>query len=75
LAQALGWTLTQGQHDALVDFCYECGDEALTELTAHGQDQVPVQLPRWVHAIVDDVETVLPGMVTRRATEVQWWNS
>jgi lysozyme len=72
---ALGWDLTQGQHDALVDFTYECGGGSLSTLAAHGQDQVPAQLPRWVHASVDGVETVLPGMVTRRAQEVAWWNS
>jgi GH24 family phage-related lysozyme (muramidase) len=72
---ALGWDLTQGQHDALVDFAYECGDGALKELAAHGQDQVPAQLPRWVHARVDGVETVLPGMVARRDGELQFWNS
>lgn len=72
---ALGWDLTQTQHDALVDFTYECGSGALKQLAAHGQDQVASQLPRWVHASVAGVETVLPGMVTRRAQEVAWWNA
>ena len=71
----LGWTLNQGKVDALLDFTYECGAEALRELAAHGQDQVPAQLPRWIHANVDGKETVLPGMVKRRAAEVSWWNT
>jgi lysozyme len=66
----LGWTLNQNQWNALSDFTYECGPEALQELAAHGQDQVTTQLPRWVHAKVNGVETVLPGMVKRRAAEV-----
>ena len=71
---ALGWDLSQGQHDALVDFEYECGSGALKQLAAHGQAQVPVQLPRWVHAVVKGTMTVLPGMVARRNQEVAWWN-
>jgi GH24 family phage-related lysozyme (muramidase) len=72
---ALCWDLTQGQHDALVDFTYECGSGALKQLAAHGQEQVPVQLPRWVHANVNGAEVELAGMVARRAQELQWWNS
>jgi lysozyme len=70
----LGWILTQGQHDALADFTYECGPGALRQLSSHGQEQAPEQLPRWVHASVNGAETVLPGMVARRAAEVEWWN-
>lgn len=71
----LGWELTQNQVDAVGDFCYECGAEALAELAAHGVDQVPTQLPRWVHAKVNGVETTLPGMVGRRADEVKLWET
>lgn len=71
----LNWNLNQNQWDALVDFCYECGAGALAALAAHGIDQVPGQLPRWVHAKVDGVETVLPGMVSRRADEVTLWET
>jgi GH24 family phage-related lysozyme (muramidase) len=64
---------TQGEYDALVSFTYECGGGALDELIAHGDDQVPAQLQRWVHASVNGVETVLPGMVARRKQEAAWW--
>ena len=72
---ALNWTLTQNQHDALADFTHECGIGALQQLAAHGIAQVPAQLPRWVHAKVRGVEVVLAGMVARRAKEVALWNA
>ena len=74
-AQHLALDLNQNQWDALADFTYECGKGALIQLLAHGVNQVPAQLPRWVHARVKGVETVVPGMVKRRATEVEWWNN
>lgn len=72
---ALGWTLTQNQFDALVDFTFECGAGALQELATHGIDQVVAQLPLWVHARVNGVEVVLPAMAKRRAEEIQLWNA
>ncbi len=71
----LGLNLAQGQHDALADFSYECGKGALERLLTHGVNQVPMQLPRWIHAKVNGVETVLPGMMARRMVEVDWWNN
>ena len=71
----LNWTLTQNQWNALADFAYEFGGGGLRQLAAHGQDQVPVQLVRWVHALVEGVETVLPGLVVRRNKEIALWNS
>jgi len=68
-------TCTQNQFDALADFTYECGTEALKQLMAHGWSQVTVQLPRWVHARVHGVEQVLPGMVTRREKDVALFNN
>jgi len=72
---ALGWELTQNQYDALADFGYECGHEAVEELAAHGESQVTAQLPHWRFAHVGGVLKVLPGMVTRRAAEVELWNT
>lgn len=69
----LGWTLTQNQWNALADFTYECGIGALRQLAAHGQVNVADQLPRWIYADVRGVETVMPGMVKRRAAEVALW--
>ena len=63
--------LTQNQFDALVDFAFNVGEGALQQLLARGLDQVPAQLPRWVHAGGE----VLDALVTRRAAEVQLWNS
>jgi GH24 family phage-related lysozyme (muramidase) len=71
----LVWTLTQDQHDALSDFTHECGIGALNQLAAHGQDQVTAQLPRWVHALENGIEVVLPGMVARRQKEIRLFQS
>ncbi len=61
--------LTQGQFDALVSFCYNEGFGRLRTMLSHGLDNVPNELPHWVYA-----GTVkLPGLVTRRAQEVAWW--
>lgn len=68
---ALGLPLTQGQFDALVDFSFNLGFGNLKVMLSHGIDQVPNQLPRWVNA----GGKVQPGLVTRRATEILWWNS
>ena len=71
---ALGWTLTQNQWNALSDFTYNEGIEALDELAAHGEDETAEQFPRWVWAKENSVETILPGLATRRAKEVALWN-
>jgi GH24 family phage-related lysozyme (muramidase) len=67
---------TQNQYDALADFTYEFGEGGLKELLAHGWDQVPVQLPRWIH--VKDKNGVLvesEGLKKRRAAEVALFTS
>lgn len=61
---------TQNQWDALCDFGYNAGVAALKTMLAHGWDQVTTQIPRWVYAKVDGVETVIPGLVTRRKAEL-----
>jgi lysozyme len=67
---SLGLTLTQGQFDALVDFCYNEGFGHLQTMLAHGIDQVPVQLPRWDYA----GGKVNQNLQTRREWEVSLWN-
>jgi lysozyme len=62
---------SQNQFDALIDFTYECGLSALHELLSHGWSQVATQLPRWVYASVEGQETIMAGMVVRRAAEVK----
>lgn len=66
-----GLDLTQNQFDALVDFAFNAGEGALSQLLAHGVDQVPNQLPRWTHA----GGQVLQALVTRREAEVELWNT
>ena len=70
-AQHLALDFNQNQWNAIADFTFECGAGALVQLLAHGVDQIPAQLPRWVHA----GGTVLPGMVARRAKDVALYNS
>lgn len=73
MVKARGWVLNQNQWNALSDFTYEDGAAALTEMTAHGLDQVPLQLARWIHARIDGVERSLPGMMHRRANDIALW--
>lgn len=63
-------TLTQGQFDALVSFDYNLGMARLRTMLGHGLENVPLQLPRWIH----DDHGILPGLVARRAVELSWWN-
>ena len=65
--QGLTGIVNQNQWNALADFCYNAGGGALVQLLAHGLDQVPAQLPRWIHA----GSAVLPGLVARRQKEVE----
>ena len=62
---------SQGQFDALVSFTYNMGISRTKRLLSHGLAQVPNQLPLWVHAGTK----ILPGLVTRRKAEIEWWNS
>lgn len=67
--------LNQNQFDALVSFCYNLGDGALEqstllrELNEKNYSGAAAQFPRWNKATVNDVLTVLAGLVTRRAEE------
>ena len=63
--------LTQNQFDVLVDFTFNAGEGALQQLLSHGLDQVPNQLPRWCHG----GGRVIDALVTRRAAEVERWNT
>lgn len=63
--------LSQGQFDALVDFVYNLGSEALRastllrKLNAGDYAGAAAEFPRWVRA----GSAVLPGLVKRRAAE------
>ena len=65
----------QNQFDALSDFCYNEGPAHLATMLSHGFDQVPAQMPRWVYAVVNHVETELDDLKQRRAAEVALFNS
>jgi lysozyme len=62
---------TQGQYDALVDFCFNLGAGALRKMLSHGWSDVPNQMPYWNHA----GGVVVAGLTTRRAAEVALFNS
>lgn len=66
-----GLDLTQNQFDVLVDFAFNAGEGSLEQLLSHGIEEVPNQLPRWVHS----GGRVLDALVTRRQAEVEMWGS
>lgn len=69
--------LTQNQYDALVIFVYNIGPNAFREstlcrlLNAGDYDAIPAQLRRWNRA----GGQVLPGLVRRRAREIEVWEA
>lgn len=66
-----GVICTQGQYDALCDFCYNLGPAALRMIVGHGWDQIPEQLPRWT--FVSGKPN--PGLEARRARELALFNA
>ena len=71
---SLGYDLTQGQFDALVDFSYNCGIGNLKSITNNGRrslDVVCSKLPLYNKA----GGVVLKGLVNRRAAEVALFNN
>ncbi len=68
--------LTQGQFNALVDFCFNEGSgrlmhSTLLELLNHGlYDAVPAQLQRWVYSGGEKST----DLIRRRAQEEDLWN-
>lgn len=62
---------TQGQFDALVDFCFNLGPANLQTMLVHGWEDVPNQIPRWCH--IGGVES--KGLLARRQKEVVLFNS
>ncbi len=69
--------LNQNQFDALCDWEFNTGGLAtstlLRVLNRAQYTQVPGQMARWCHARVNGVETVLEGLVRRRAAEGSLW--
>ena len=69
-------TFTQGQFDALVDFCFNLGmvkflgSTLYTKILVHAtDDEIATQFRRWVYA----GGKKLDGLVKRREWEVQQW--
>lgn len=67
---------TQGQFDALVDFCFNLGTRSLARSTllykikqGRPTAEIQAQFRRWVYA----GKTKLPGLVRRREWEAQRW--
>lgn len=72
----LGLTLTQGQFDALVSFCFNLGRTKLLNSTLFVKildhapdDEIATQFRRWVYG----GGKKLNGLVKRREWEVQQW--
>ena len=72
----LGLALTQGQFDALVDFCFNLGRTKLLNSTLYvnildnaSDDDIATQFRRWVYG----GGKKLDGLVKRREWEVQSW--
>ena len=68
--------LTQGQWDAIVDFCYNLGTGAFRNSTLYKKilakaptSEIIAQFRRWVFS----GRTKLPGLVRRREWEAQMW--
>jgi lysozyme len=77
IARLVKVALTQGQFDALVDFCFNLGVGRLTastllrELNAGNHDAAAAQLLSWDHA----GGVIVAGLKARREAELQLWNS
>ena len=55
---------------------FNAGEGALAQLLDHGLEQVPEQLSRWVHAHDQEGNLItVEALVSRRAAEVELWNS
>ena len=61
----------QNQFDALVSFAFNLGCGALSQMLAHGWDQVPTQILRW--CTIKGVHN--PGLLARRESELALFQS
>jgi lysozyme len=67
---ALAPWANQNQFDALADFCYNEGPEALATMLHHGQNAVPVQMAAWCYEHVNGVVVKSDGLLARREKEI-----
>jgi lysozyme len=63
-------TCAQSQYDALCDFCFNLGPEALRAMVAHGWAQIPAQMLRWDYSGGEPSSALLE----RREKEVQMFH-
>lgn len=74
-------SLTDNQYAACIDFAFNMGVGAFSGSTlchyinVGALHLVSNQFGLWIHAKVNGVETVLSGLVRRRAAEVAVWNA
>ena len=61
--------VTQGQWDALADFAFNMGPQALRVMLGHGWNQVPTEILRW--GFVAHVKNA--GLLARRQKELALW--
>lgn len=72
---ALNLELNQNQFDALVSFCYNCGSGNLKELCdGKSIEQIAAELPLYNKGTTKNGREVLPGLVRRRAAELELFN-
>jgi GH24 family phage-related lysozyme (muramidase) len=63
------------QFDALADFCYNLGAEALATMLHHGQAAVTAQMPAWCYEHVKGIVVKSEGLEARREKEVRLYES
>jgi lysozyme len=77
IARLVKVALSQGQFDALVDFCFNVGagkleaSTLLKDLNSGQYDAAAEQLLRWDHVGAQE----MAGLKTRREAELQLWHS
>ena len=72
---ALAPWANQNQYDALADFCYNLGSQALATMLHHGPAQVPAQMPAWCYEHINGVPVKSEGLEARREKEVALYAS
>lgn len=81
IADTIRVELNQNQFDALASFIFNIGVPAFRKSTvlkvinAKKFDKVPAEFMKWNKGTVNGKKVVLPGLTSRRASEVGQWNT
>ena len=73
--------MTQNQYDALVSFIFNVGAGAfqkstlLKKLNNGDFDAIPTELAKWNKGTVNGKRVAIPGLVNRRAVEIDLWTT